>query len=256
MNSTDLFVTLKKRRNVWLLPGFTIVFCLVSFGLVVIPQASDVWAIREQKQEVSADLDKLQTKRLSLSQISADQLDARLQSLEYVLPRRKPVLELLTLLESFSLDTEVVMREYEFNPGQLATESAEISSEPIEDETGTQEMVVALVVEGEFEAIQAFYEKIESMAPLSQLAVVNQTLMIDPFALETEVKQEAKITLNVQYASYPETLGEIDAEVTELSGDDMNTLEKTESLQTVADLEDQSFPEAAPASDRPNPFSF
>lgn len=256
MNSSELLIALKKRRNVWLLPGFTMVFCVVSFALVVIPQVSEVLTIREQKQEKSANLELLQTKRLALSQISAQGLDQRLQSLEYVLPRRKPVLELLALLESFSLDSEVVMREYEFNPGQLATESAEIAEAPLEDTIGTQEMVVALVVQGSFDAIQSFYEKIETMGPLSQLAVVSQNLLIDPFDSESQLEQEAKITLNVQYAPYPETLGEIETEVSELSGEDIDTLEKTESLQTVADVEDQNSLELAPVSDRPNPFSF
>lgn len=256
MNSSELLIALKKRRNVWLLPGFTMVFCVVSFALVVIPQVSDVFAIREQKQEKSANLELLQTKRLVLSQISAQELDQRLQSLEYVLPRRKPVLELLALLESFSLDSEVVMREYEFNPGQLATESAEIAEVPPEDTAGTQEMVVALVVQGTFDAIQSFYEKIETMGPLSQLAVVNQNLLIDSFDSESQLEQEAKITLNVQYAPYPRTLGEIEAEMSELSGEDIDTLERAESLQTVTDIEGQNSLELAPVSDRPNPFSF
>lgn len=256
MISNDLFTTLKKRKNVWVLPGFTLLFCVVSFAIVVIPQVADVFTIREQKAVAAQKLDALQSKRVTLSQISADELDTRLQSLEYVLPRRKPVLELLALLESFSLDTEVVLREYEFNPGQLATESAKPTETPKEEKTGTQEMVVALVVEGTFEAIQLFYEEIESMGPLSQLAVVNQTLVIDPFAVDSEIKQEAKITLNVQHAPYPEKLGEIEAEVKELSADDIDTLEKTEALQTVADIEDQNAGDFAPQVDRPNPFSF
>lgn len=256
MNSSDLMIALKKRRNVWLLPGFTLLFCLISFALVVVPQVSDAFSIREQKQAESETLEALQTKRAALSQISAEELDQRLKTLEYVLPRRKPVLELLALLESFSLDSEVILSEYEFNPGQLATESAKPSEETIEDNTGTQEMVVALVVEGSFDAIQSFYEKIETMGPLSQLAIVNQTLVIDPFAQDSQVMQEAKITLNVQYAPYPETLGEIEAEVSELSADDMDTLDKSESLQTVADIENQEPSNIAPVTDRPNPFSF
>ena len=256
MNSSELMIALKKRRNVWLLPGFTVLFCLVSFALVVVPQVSDVFSIREKKQAESEPLEAMQAKRVALSQISAEELDQRLQSLEYVLPRKKPVLELLALLESFSLDSEVVLREYEFNPGQLATESAKPSEDPIEDERGEQEMVVALVVEGSFDAIQSFYEKIESMGPLSQLAVVNQTLVIDPFAEDSQVKQEAKVTLNVQYAPYPEGLGEIESEAAELSADDMDTLDKSESLQTVADIESQESVDVAPQVDRPNPFSF
>jgi hypothetical protein len=256
MKSNDIFITLKKRKNVWILPGFTLLFCVISFAFVVIPQVADVFAVREQKEAASLKLDALQSKRVSLSQISADELDEQLQSLEYVLPRRKPVLELLALLESFSLDTEVVLREYEFNPGQLATESAKPSQAPLEDKTGTQEMVVALVVEGTFEAIQLFYEEIESMGPLSQLAVVSQTLLMDPFAQDSTEKQEAKITLNVQHAPYPEKLGDIEAKVAEFSGKDLDALEKAESLQTVADIEDQSAVDVAPAVDRPNPFSF
>jgi hypothetical protein len=256
MTSNEVFTTLKKRKNVWILPGFTVLFSVVSFVFVVIPQVVDVFAIREEKAVAVQKLDALQSKRVSLSQISADELDSRLQSLEYVLPRRKPVLELLALLESFSLDSEVVLREYEFNPGQLATESAKPTQAPKEEKIGTQEMVVALVVEGTFEAIQLFYQEIESMGPLSQLAVVNQSLVFDPYAVDSEVKQEAEITLNVQHAPYPDKLGEIEAEVKELSKKDMDTLDKTESLQTVADIEDQNTVDVAPQVDRPNPFSF
>jgi hypothetical protein len=74
--------------------------------------------------------------------------------------------------------------------------------------------------------------------------------------VDSEVKQEAEITLNVQHAPYPDKLGDIEADVKELSGEDIDTLEKTEALQTVADIEDQNTVDVAPQVDRPNPFSF
>lgn len=140
-------------------------FLLILFSLI--PQINSV---RENYSDMIA-----ANKRLAQLQLKANQLEQSENSLiinnvdrvNQVLPSRKPLLELLTGLNSVGSGARVEFTDIQLTPGNISTGSAELAPTRSTNRANYEVLNLTVRVTGGLDNINSFLERIENLAPFS-----------------------------------------------------------------------------------------
>jgi Tfp pilus assembly protein PilO len=166
------------------------VVCLLVI-FVMIPQFNEMLALRSKLQAEQPKLDRLQQKLAELDDIQFTPEFIQAHVVNEALPSYKPLLELLTSLNTAAVSTGVTIRDFKISPGLIATESAQLSVRS--GRTGAiDSLEVNMRVAGEFGRMQDFLLLVEKVTPfttITQLTMGIQGigLVADPEEYEQKV---------------------------------------------------------------------
>jgi Tfp pilus assembly protein PilO len=227
----NLRIFLTTRRNL----AIAIVLGLASAGLVlfaVIPQVQEAYELYNQSATERPKLQKLQAKLSELSDLAFTPEYAQIGRVNAALPSKKPLLELLTGLNTVSAISLVSIDTFELNPGLIASEGAELAagSGPYD------RLTVQLQLTGTFESIQEFMIQLERISPLTTITSLDLT---DPKENSDGVSiLSAEMMTETYYFTQPIRVT-VDAPIPTIAQAEKEVLRKLEEF-SVTDLPSQT----------------
>ncbi len=180
---------------------------LVAAGLLIfgiIPQVQAALDLSAKQTAETQKLEALSKKAQELENLNSSPVAQQIQTVEKVLPSKKPLLELLTSLNFAAQESQVNISTLSLSPGSIATDSASPTKTPATKKAKraksavTDTLDVNLTVTGQLEDINRFFETIEKRAPLttiSSMALAKKSNLVGSFAGQFE----AKLTITAYY---------------------------------------------------------
>jgi chorismate mutase len=154
--------------------GMAIGLVLVIISLVIffiIPQFQETLELNSELQKEKPNLEKLQQKLVELDNIQFDPEFSQKEIVDAALPSRKPILELLTSLNTIAQNDAVSITEFSLNPGLVATSEAEVVAEAKKKvrSDGVDTIKVEMIVNGTFENVNRFLINLEKISPFTTI---------------------------------------------------------------------------------------
>jgi hypothetical protein len=199
-------------------PVLVVLGVLLSSFFVVIPMIQSTLDDRdtlEQKEEL---VKKLVDKRAYLQSLDPLKMKKDLDLVELALPREKPVVEFLVALAALlEGDENLRFTGYEFNPGSLATASAQQANARVNTK-GIQDVPVESGFEGDVETLLNLVTHLEELMPLVDFEGFElKGLLTDLGTEETTDDLGLNVVLRLHYAGIPEKLGAVEASVEKIT---------------------------------------
>lgn len=246
---------LDTRRFLSISVGIGLVACLVVL-LGIMPQIQAMFDVQKQTATESKKLAALEQKARQLEQILTPELLGQIDTVNILLPSRKPLLELLASLNQVSNQTQVSVTGIELSPGSIATNSAETPSSSGsrskqanrgKSSSASNSLAVKLLVEGELTQLNQFFNLVESTAPLVtitslSLSPQNKVALsseITPGLFEDPGSQRYEAALEISAAYFTQSVAAaIDAALPSLSQSQQDIIQELATF-TIKPLEDQ-----------------
>ncbi|MCB9813654.1 MAG: type 4a pilus biogenesis protein PilO [Pseudomonadales bacterium] len=173
---------------------------IVAFGLVVfaiIPQFREFLSLSTELKKEIPQLDKLKKKLVELENIQFTPEFAQASIVESALPSKKPLLELLTSLNSIAVSNSIQIDDFDLNPGIIASNTAELqaNAKNATNKDGVDTLKVSMNAIGTFNNIQQFLIDLEKISPFTTIKTLslNSRKRGDDFN-EQEQDMQAKLT--------------------------------------------------------------
>ena len=195
-NNLKLFINTRKH----LLLSIVLVWGMVALIIFAIkPQFELLFDRRHLLAQEKIQYQSLIRKINELKQIEISQQFQQKEKVDEVLPSYKPILELLFNLNQAMDQTNVEIKAFKINPGEIATESAQAlitnqKSTPTTSTTkqkkGHDNLKLEINVVGESENIDEFLKLVEQISPFTSIIELNikKTLSKDRQATLTEAE--------------------------------------------------------------------
>lgn len=175
---------------------------LVVLLVGLIPQIQEVISLNSTLGKERPKLDRLNQKLISLDEVQFTPEFAQIDIVNSALPSKKPLLELLTSLQSISAANSIVISNLELSPGEIATESGSFNADTRGNQTGRRpqgavdSLTITMNIVGQQDQVREFLNLIEKITPfttITQLSVElsrrNQANNID--LLEASITTES-----------------------------------------------------------------
>lgn len=154
---------------------------LLVFGIA--PLAQQSWQLRSDGQKAKQKLAQLQTKVRCLEEAQTQQIVTQADNIDLLLPSKKPLLELMTGLNSEAENTGVVFTNVQLNPGSISTDSAQARSTSSntrrsstatsqKNNSGTDGLTVEVSVRGSLSQVNQFLARAEQLAPITNVTAI------------------------------------------------------------------------------------
>jgi Tfp pilus assembly protein PilO len=138
---------------------------LVLVVALLLPQGQEAYDTFNKIQREKPNTQKLMQKLASLDNIPATAEYAQIEVVDKALPSKKPVLELLTSLNTVSTNTGVVIDSFQLSPGLVATDEANTQRQ---SSGGSFEALeVDVEIAGTFKQVQDFIIQVERVSPFT-----------------------------------------------------------------------------------------
>ena len=219
-----------KAYKYYFLPA--IIFLAILFtGLVFLrPNMVKVVQIQQRIAGERNILVQLTGKLSQLEALDESNLISKTEMLLKIVPPEKDVPAILASLKNLSSISNLDLKSVQLDPGDLTTDY------PI---------LVSLKLEGEAEGLKKFLEKIELISPLMRPKTITTIYQ------EGNVS-EMSLVLETFFLQFPETLGEIDSPLPEISSEEEKAYQRVSSFEVYSsEIETSILP-----SGKENPFSF
>jgi len=156
----------------------TVVVLLLLLGIM--PQVQAALDLSSKQTAETKKLDALPRKAQELENLSSSPVAQQIQTVEKVLPSSKPLLELLTSLNLAARESQVNISALSLSPGSIATDSASVAttskSKTVKKSKGTTDTLsVDLIIGGQLNDVNRFFETVERRAPLSTISSMSLT---------------------------------------------------------------------------------
>jgi hypothetical protein len=195
-------------RRYLIFSGIGILVVLMVVFLGIIPQVNNLLDMRREIDSGQERLSILRQKTIDLENIEAREAYDSLESVNRLLPSKKPLLELLTALDLVSGKNNVTFVDLSLSPGKIASESAEFLDvakttsrrKKIQSSTGDgyDSLVVELEIFGLFNNVQQFFLDIEKVAPLTTITSLSLDIKSDNIIRPSDEVQ-AEVVLGSYY---------------------------------------------------------
>ncbi len=191
---------MKKYRFI-LWPGLIVIFIGLTTIVFTLPKVQSLFLLKKDLVLTQEKLSRLTQKVSLLQTLDEAQLEKQVLLMEKALPSRKAMAETLSLVAALTEETGVNFVDFEVSPGQWLSEDLET-------------VICSLGVSGGYEELGDFISKIHQSLPV--LRVVSFDMEEGEFVFGVEA-----------YSSpLPESLGEIDLALPQLSLTEENTYQK------------------------------
>lgn len=185
------------RKELVLAGLFFIISAMMLFiGIIqqIPPIQKDLATLKEREVELA----KFYEKAEQLKQLAIDPNFNKSSDIDQVLPSHKPLLEILNNLNSVANNTEVVIKNFSLNPGEIATDSTKVKKS-----TSTQkydQLDLDFSVSGPLWKIQNFLNLIEQVTPISTITSISINRNIDD---DKDALAQADLVLRSFYFTQP-----------------------------------------------------
>jgi hypothetical protein len=162
--------------------SLSVLIALVSLLVIVLGIVPQIQASLGIQQKITVEgkrLATLEQKARQLEDILTPPILAQIDTVNILLPSRKPLLELLSSLNQVATQTEVTVAGIELSPGSIATESTTKSTKSTSTRgqavtTGksssvTDSLEVDLSIHGSLAQLNQFFSLVEKTAPLTTI---------------------------------------------------------------------------------------
>jgi hypothetical protein len=175
---------------------FIISAMMLLIGIIqqITPIQKDLATLKERELELA----KFYEKAEQLKQLAIDPNFNKSSDIDQVLPSHKPLLEILNNLNSVANNTEVVIKNFSLNPGEIATDSTKVKKS-----TSTQkydQLDLDFSVSGPLWKIQNFLNLIEQVTPISTITSISINRNIDD---DKDALAQADLVLRSFYFTQP-----------------------------------------------------
>lgn len=185
-------------RKEFVLASLFAVISLMMLFIGVINQISPIKADMTKLKDREAELAKFYEKAEQLKQLSIDPNFNKSSDIDKVLPSHKPLLEVLSNLNSVANSTEVVIKNFSLNPGEIATDTTKVKKS-----TNNQKydyLDLDFSVSGQLSKIQDFLNLIEQVTPISTITSISINRNIDN---DKNAQAQANLILRTFYFTQP-----------------------------------------------------
>jgi hypothetical protein len=219
-SSSDLYLM---KLKAWLKDYYLLVIVgvLISFSLllVFVPFSKEIFSLRGEISKNKKDLELLSQKESMLDSMDESELNSQVDLLESALPSEKPALYIIDILNASSQKFGLKLGSFEFSPGSLATNSAELEKN-IKAKSGIDSIEVDVEVSGDFDNLLTYIDYLENALPLMKARAIS----FSTANLDKEV--DATLGLDVYYLLPPETIGKTSDQLKETSASQKEVLGK------------------------------
>lgn len=178
-----------------------ILFFIISLMMLLIgiinqikPISTEVTELRDKKTELT----KFSEKSEQLKQLAADPNFKQSSSIDKVLPSHKPLLEILSNLNTIAYHSEVIIKNFSLNPGEIATDTTKVKKT-----TNNQRydyLDLDFSVSGQLWKIQDFLTLIEQVTPISTVTSISINRNIDD---NKDAQAQADLVLRTFFFTQP-----------------------------------------------------
>ena len=221
----------------YVMPFLVFSFVILSAVFVVKPKVEALLSTRKQIKANQEKLVKISEKVVFLKKYSQADLQSKVNQLLKVLPSEKDVSSLVFTLKNLAEESGLEIASLSLNPGELATESAEVKKKLSENL-----MEITMTIAGNEEKIYEYLDKIETTAPITKVVTYSGKV-------EQDIS-ESKIGLETYFLPIPKTLGKAE-ELVVITKEEEEVREKVSKLKILETI--YSFPVFD--SGKENPFS-
>jgi Tfp pilus assembly protein PilO len=172
---------------------FSMASALVALIVIFSGITSQINNIFDLRREIKVGQEKvavLRQKTIDLENIEAREAYKSQDLVNKILPSKKPLLELLTSLNTVASQNNVIFVDLSLSPGKIASESAEFLGEaksssqrkktqPKVNLEGYDTLVVEVEISGLFSDVQNFFLDIEKVAPLTTITSLSLDIKSD-----------------------------------------------------------------------------
>lgn len=178
-----------------------ILFFVLSLMILLIGILQQIKPIQNDLKELKekqAELAKFSEKAEQLKQLAIDPNFNQSSSIDKVLPSHKPLLEILSNLNSVAYGSEVVIKNFSLNPGEIATDTTKVKKT-----TNNQRydyLDLDFSVSGPLWKIQNFLTLIEQVTPISTVTNISINRNIDE---DKNAQAQADLVLRTFFFTQP-----------------------------------------------------
>jgi Tfp pilus assembly protein PilO len=172
----------------------SIIITIVGIIQQIAPIKADLQKLKSKEEELAKFYDKAQ----QLQQLAIDPQFSKSSDIDKVLPSHKPLLEILSNLNDVANNTEVVIKNFSLNPGEIATDTTKVKK----NNNGQKYDYLDLdfSVSGPLWKIQSFLSLIEQVAPISTITSISISRNIDQ---DKNAQAQADLILRSFYFTQP-----------------------------------------------------
>jgi len=168
----EMIITNRRQMVIAVLLG------VVSFGLIlfaIVPQFREFLSLKSELDNETPRLVKLKQKLVELENIQFTPEFAQSEIVNDALPSKKPLLELLSSLSSIAAASSVQIKDFDLNPGIIASDTAELQAYYAKElsKDGIDTLDVSMNVVGSFENIQVFLINLEKISPFTTITTLS-----------------------------------------------------------------------------------
>lgn len=145
---------------------------LLILILAIIPQINTIKTANAKLAKEQQELDKITGKYKELEQIKLSPEFAQSDKIDAILPSKKPLLELMTGINSVAAISEVAVAELQINPGEIATSSAQLKQTARQQSVNFDSIEITITVIGQLNNIQDFMVLIEQISPITTITKI------------------------------------------------------------------------------------
>lgn len=218
-NRTIDWQEIKKDARVWYWPVGVGAVILVLTLAVVVPLIKGIKLDMDEVEAAEKQLKELVVKRTALEAMDESVITSQLESVNTLLPSKKQVLPVIGVLGGSATESGMVINQYEFALGKLASASANTDKKEMAAKPGELESVkVEAQAEGGYVQIMSFLRLLERVKPLTyvELAAVNGEVSPDP-GLQALEPVSLDLEAQTVYALPIVDLGKVSEPLPELS---------------------------------------
>lgn len=161
---------LVNRKSLATAIGLGVVAAMLVF-FAIIPQFQEVVELYSQLNNEKPKLAKLQKKIVELDNIQFSPEFSQKEIVDAALPSKKPLLELLTSLNTIAEADRVSITEFTLSPGLIATSEAEIQADAKKsaNKDGVDSIDLEMTVVGTFDDVGKFMLDLEKISPFTTI---------------------------------------------------------------------------------------
>lgn len=146
---------------------------LLVLGVGVIPQIQAALQIQQETNVENKKLTALEQKVRQLENVLTPEILAQIDTVNLLLPSRKPLLDLLSSLNVVAGQAQVSFTGIELSPGSIATDSASLADQGTKRKgkgsSASDSLDVKLKVQGSLAQLNQFFELVERTTPLTTI---------------------------------------------------------------------------------------
>lgn len=182
---------------------------LLSVGIIllsIVPQISSTTNLYNEMLKENKRLAQLRVKVAQLDDASNSTIFVNSDKINLTLPSKKPLLELLSGLNSIGNKTQVSFADISLTPGKISTESAETAASQKKKESNVaakkyEVLDLDITVTGKIQSINQFLKEVELLAPFTNVTAMtlNERTTSGQELSFAETVFEAKLTITTYF---------------------------------------------------------